>query len=165
MISRMHFLQRNMSLALRHLWQTTELSCNGLPEELRELCYQAFTPAYVSVSRFQNDVVLELTSIDFKPVEEFITSSGYSIDAMVEVNGISIGIEVDRPSHFINKKPIAKTMLKRRQIKAIDKIPLVSVTYWEWNKLGKDRVKQQQYLRGLLESLEPEEPSKAMRQD
>ncbi|KAL3769303.1 hypothetical protein ACHAWO_007975 [Cyclotella atomus] len=29
-------------------------------------------------------------------------------------------------------------MLKHRQITAIDKIPLVSVPYWKWNKLGKD---------------------------
>jgi hypothetical protein len=94
-----------------------------------------------------------LISIDLKPVEEFMTSSGYSIDALIEVNGKSIGIEVDGPSHFINKKPSAITMLKRRQITAIDKIQLVSVPYWEWIKLGKDRVKKQNYLRGLLEAL------------
>jgi hypothetical protein len=132
-----------------HLWQINELSHAGLPEELRERCYQAFVGDDTTVSRFQKDVVRELRSIDLEPVEEFITSSGYSIDALVEVNGKSIGIEVDGPSHFINKMPSAKTMLKRRQITAIDKIPLVSVPYWEWNELGKDRVKKQQYLKDL----------------
>jgi hypothetical protein len=57
---------------------------------------------------------------------------------------------VDGPSHFIKKKPTATTLLKRRQITAIDKIPLVSVPYWEWDDLEKDRVKKQQYLRSLI---------------
>jgi hypothetical protein len=53
------------------------------------------------------------------PVEEYIAPSGYSIDALVEVDGRSIGIEVDGPSHYIKRKPTATTMtmmLKRRQI-------------------------------------------------
>jgi hypothetical protein len=133
-----------------HLWQTGELSHAGLPEELRERCYQSFTTCDTTISPFQKDVVRELTSIDLKPVEEFLAPSGYSIDALVEINGKSIGVEVDGPSHFINKKPTSKTMLKRRQITAIDKIPLVSVPYWEWEKLGKDRVKKQQYLQRLI---------------
>jgi hypothetical protein len=36
--------------------------------------------------------------------------------------------------------------LKRRQVPSIDEIDLVSVPYWEWNKLGKDEVKKQVYL-------------------
>jgi hypothetical protein len=136
-----------------HLWQTKELSHAGLPEELRDRCYQAFTTADVNVSRFRKDVVRELISIDLNPVEEYQTPSGYSIDALVEVNGKSVGVEVDGPSHFIYKKPSATTMLKRRQITAIDKIPLMSVPYWEWDKLGKDHGKKQQYLQGLLEAL------------
>jgi hypothetical protein len=31
---------------------------------------------------------------------------------------------------------------------------LVSVPYWEWNKLGKDEVEKQEYLRELLELTE-----------
>ncbi|KAL7427211.1 hypothetical protein ACHAXM_000743 [Skeletonema potamos] len=62
--------------------------------------------------------------------------SGYRMDAIVEVNGNgkTIGIEVDGPFHFIGKVP------------SIDGIDLVSVPYWEWNKLGKDEVKKQVYL-------------------
>jgi len=78
--------------------------------------------------------------------------SGYRIDALVEVKGKIIGVEVDGPSHFIgrSKSPLAKTILKRRQVQSIDEVDLVSVPYWEWNKLGKDRGKQQEYLRKLL---------------
>jgi hypothetical protein len=31
-----------------------------------------------------------------------------------------------------------------------DGIHIVSVPYWEWNKLGRDRVKKQDYLRAKL---------------
>ncbi|KAL7503366.1 hypothetical protein ACHAXN_001169 [Cyclotella atomus] len=135
-----------------HLWQNKELSHAGLPDELRERCYQAFAADDATVSRLQKDVSHELKSMDLHPVEEYTAPSGYSIDALVEVDGRRIGIEVDGPSHFIKgkKKPTATTLLKRRQITAIDKVRLVSVPYWEWNKLGKGRVKKQQYLRTLI---------------
>jgi hypothetical protein len=35
------------------------------------------------------------------PKEEFLTKSGYSLDALVVVNGEKIGVEVDGPSHFV----------------------------------------------------------------
>ena len=78
--------------------------------------------------------------------------SGYRIDAIVEVNGKTVGVEVDGPSHFIGKgrSPLARTILKRRQVPSIDGIELVSVPHWEWYKLGKDKVKKQEYLRKLL---------------
>ncbi|KAL3785766.1 hypothetical protein ACHAWO_009725 [Cyclotella atomus] len=133
-----------------HLWQTEELSHAGLPDELTKWCYQAFVTSDATVSRFQKDVVHELKSIGLNPVEEYRAPSGYSIDALVETDSRRIGIEVDGPAHFNNRKPTATTMLKRRQISAIDKIPLVSVLYWEWDILGKDRTKKQQYLRSLV---------------
>jgi hypothetical protein len=87
------------------------------------------------------------------PVDEYIAPSGYSIDALVEISGKRIGIEVDGPSHFVDRKPTARTMLKRRQISTIDKIPLVSVPFWEWMKLRKDSGKKQRYLQSLLDSI------------
>jgi hypothetical protein len=51
---------------------------------------------------------------------------------LIEIHGKNIGVEVDGPSHFINKQPNGP----------IDKIPLVSVPYWEWDKFGKDRDKE-----------------------
>jgi hypothetical protein len=133
-----------------HLWQTKEFSHAGLPEELRVQCYQAFVMDDSLVSRLHKDVAHELISMDLKPVEEFLAPSGYSIDSLIGVNSRRIGIEVDGPFHFVDRKPTARTLLKRRQITAIDKIQLVSVPYWEWDKLGNDHAKKQKYLRTLL---------------
>jgi hypothetical protein len=87
------------------------------------------------------------------PLEEYETPSGYKLDALIEINGKMVGVEVDGPFHFINKQPNGRTLLKRRQVETIDKIPLVSVPYWEWDKLYKDRDKKQKYLKALVESL------------
>ena len=78
--------------------------------------------------------------------------TGYRIDALVEVKGKTIGVEVDGPSHFIgrSKSLTGSTIMKRRQVPSIDGIELVSVPYWEWDNLGKDQTKKQEYLRKLL---------------
>eukprot|EP00985_Skeletonema_marinoi_P009300 scaffold4323_cov133-Skeletonema_marinoi.AAC.2 len=78
--------------------------------------------------------------------------SGYRIDAIVEVNGKVVAVEVDGPSHFIGegRSPTGSKILKRRQVSLVDGIELVSVPYWEWNKLGEDRKKKQDYLRKKL---------------
>jgi|Transcript_32639 hypothetical protein len=56
---------------------------------------------------------------------------GYRIDALVEVNGNQVGIEVDGPSHFISssKSPTGSTILKRRQVPSVDGMKLVFVPY------------------------------------
>jgi hypothetical protein len=84
------------------------------------------------------------------PEEEVLTPSGYRLDALVEVNGAKVGIEVDGPSHFMNQEPTGSTLLKRRQVSTLDNIPIVSVSYWEWDKLGNERAKKQMYLRSKL---------------
>jgi len=68
------------------------------------------------VSKFQGDVVAQLSSIGLDPKEEVLMESGYRIDALVEVNGKQVGIEVDGPHHFIgeSRSPLARTILKRR---------------------------------------------------
>ena len=65
---------------------------------------------------FQRDVVYVLRSIGLKPKEEEVTRRGYSFDALTEVNGMKVGVEVDGPSHCIGRKPTGSTMLKRRQL-------------------------------------------------
>ncbi len=94
----------------------------------------------------------QLTLIGLEPKEEALMDSGYRMDAIVEVNGKKVGIEVDGPSHFIgrSKKALTKTILKRRQIQSIDGIELVSVPYWEWDDLNRDELNEQEYLRMLL---------------
>ena len=86
--------------------------------------------------------------------EEVLTKSGYRLDALVEVNGKKIGVEVDGPSHFLGRNPNGSTILKHRQVANIDEIPVVSVAYWEWNKLGKNSEKKQQYLHSFLREVD-----------
>jgi Fe2+ transport system protein FeoA len=53
------------------------------------------------LSRLQNDVVNELTSMGFHPQEEMILScSGYRLENKGLVHGEKVGIEVDGPFHF-----------------------------------------------------------------
>ena len=75
-----------------------------------------------------------------------LLKSGYRVDALVQLNGKKIGIEVDGPSHFVGREPAGSTILKRRQIPNIDGIMLLSVPYWEWDELEKDHEKKQKYL-------------------
>eukprot|EP00956_Cyclotella_meneghiniana_P012854 scaffold18306_cov62-Cyclotella_meneghiniana.AAC.1 len=76
-----------------HLWQTKEKSNDGLPDSLLDPCKQIFLSADTRSSALQKDVVSKLTSIGLNPVEEHVTESGYSIDALVEINGNKIGVE------------------------------------------------------------------------
>ena len=124
-----------------HLWQTIEKSNVGLPEALQDRCYKSFVSQALHPSKFQEDVVDQLSSIGLDPREEVLMDSGYRIDALVEVNGKTICVEVDGPYHFIgrSKSPLAKTILKRRQVQSIDGIELVSVPYWEWGTLDKSQ--------------------------
>jgi hypothetical protein len=132
------------------LWQDEIKSGINLHPVLREKCHQAFISQSYQSSIFQDDVISVLSSIGMLPEEEVLTSSGYCLDALVKVNGMKVGIEVDGPYHFMNQEPKGSTLLKRRQVSTLDGIHIVSVPYWEWNKLGRDRVKKQDYLRAKL---------------
>ena len=121
-----------------------------LPPSLREKCQKAFLSRLASPSRLQENVISILTSIVLQPEEEGLTKSGYCIDALVEVNGKNIGIEVDGPSHFVGRKPNGSTLLKRRQVNTLDEIEVISVPCWEWYNLRKDIVQKQQYLHVAL---------------
>jgi hypothetical protein len=114
-----------------HIWRTMEKSQSGLPDSLRDKCYQAFIAADTRSSALQKDVVSELDSMGFSPIEEYTTTSGYKLDALIEMRGKKIAIEVDGPSHFINKQPNGPTAMKRRQVTSIDMISVMSVPYWE----------------------------------
>ncbi len=97
----------------------------------------------------QLDVVEELCNVGCTPQQEYITASGYSIDALVEINSQIVGIEVDRPSHFIGKVAMGKTILKWRQLYLADGIRIVSVPYYEWHHYL-DSATKQKYLRSIL---------------
>ena len=134
------------------MWQE-ELSSNvHLPESLIERCRSAFISQGCLPSTTQDEVISELGHIGLDPKEEYQTPRGYFLDALVEVNGSKIGIEVDGPSHYIGEEPTGSTFLKQRQVSNLDGISVVSVPYWEWDEHGDDSSKKQQYLRSLLRS-------------
>jgi hypothetical protein len=129
------------------LWQDELKSGINLPPALRKKCRQAFESQSFQPSRLQDDVVSVLSSIGLLPEEEVLTPGGYRLDAIVNVNGMKVGIEVDGPSHFMNQEPTGSTLLKRRQVSTLDGIRIVSVPYWEWDEFGNDSAKKQKYLR------------------
>jgi len=83
------------------LWQDEIKSDVSLPLSLQKKCHEAFTSRVPRQSKLQDDVVSSLSSMGLQPQEEVLLESGYRIDAVVEVNGNQIAIEVDGPSHYI----------------------------------------------------------------
>ncbi|KAL7523719.1 LOW QUALITY PROTEIN: hypothetical protein ACHAWF_000639 [Thalassiosira exigua] len=110
-----------------------EHACHQPPRSLRFGIYIIFNP------RFR-----------LFPKDEVFLPSGYHLDALVDVYGQRVGIEVVGPSHFIDGMSTPKTMLKQRQVAAIDGIAIVSIPYWEWDLLGNDRDARQRYLWSML---------------
>ena len=134
------------------LWQDEIKSGVSLPLSLKKKCSEAFISQEFSPSKFQDDVVSSLSSMGLQPQEEVLLKSGYRIDAVVEVNGKQIAVEVDGPSHFIgrSRELTGSTILKHRQVATRDGMTVVSVPYWEWDKLKKDNKKKEKYLHSLL---------------
>ena len=136
-----------------HQWNTwrKETTNNApLPLDLEERCFHEFTSQTLNQSNLQKAVISELVSMGVQLEEEAQTSSGYYLDALVDVDGKKIGLEIDGPTHFIGRRPTGSTILKRRQVK-VDGVPLVSVPYWEWNEL-KTSAEVQEYLRYKLDT-------------
>ena len=73
------------------------------------------------------------------------------MDVLVNLARWRVGIEVDGPSHFIGTEPSGKTILKRHQVFNIDRLQILSVPYWEWDMLGNNHLKKQEYLLSKLE--------------
>eukprot|EP00984_Skeletonema_dohrnii_P032883 scaffold27917_cov78-Skeletonema_dohrnii-CCMP3373.AAC.3 len=134
-----------------HLWQTKEKIRGGLPEDLRERCHKLFVERARTKSKFQHSIATTLSSMGLE-LKETVLDSGYGVDALVVVNGKAVGIEVDGQFHFIGwtNSLLGNTVLKRRQITAVDRIEHISVTHWKWTNLGMDLTKRQRYLRALL---------------
>ena len=132
------------------LWQKELESSTRLPPSLQKKCYEAFISRGPGPSLIQDDVTAELFSIGLQPEKGKLTERGYRLDALVDVNGNKIGIEVDGPFHFVGRKPAGRTILKHRQITNLEGIRVASIPYWEWEELGMDSGKKQIYLRLLL---------------
>lgn len=142
------------SLSQLHQWQLWQEELGSdieLPPSLKEKCHEAFILRGSKRSSIQDDVISELFSIGLRPEVERLTGRGYIVDALVEVNGKNVAVEVDSPSHFVGRRPAGKTILKQRQVAKLEGIRVASVPYWEWGELGEDRDKKQVYLQLLLD--------------
>ena len=134
------------------LWQEELKSDVSLPPSLKKKCNEAFISVKPSSSKTHDDVVSILSSMGLQPQEEVLLNSGYMIDAIVEVNGKQVAVEVDGPSHFIgrSRELAGSTILKHRQVASVDGMKVNSVPYWEWDNLENDSKKKEQYLRDFL---------------
>ena len=138
------FSEENLSqLHQWQLWQQELESGIELPQSLQEQCRNAFISTSYSKSILQNDVVRELEAAGFDLAVEVLLGSGYRIDALVEVaDGRKVAVEVDGPTHSIQRLPTGSTALKHRQVEGLDGIEVVSVPYWEWDELKTSEMKQ-----------------------
>ncbi|EJK43767.1 hypothetical protein THAOC_37756, partial [Thalassiosira oceanica] len=106
-------------LAQLHQWQLWQQELESgieLPRSLRAKCRNTFTSQGFSESKLQNNVVDELRIAGLDLGEEVLLGSGYRIDALVKVGDErKVAVEVDGPSHFIQRRPAGSTTLKHRQ--------------------------------------------------
>jgi len=142
------------ALVQLHQWQLWQIEIKSgirLPESLREKCYEAFLLRVPEPSRFQTDVVTSLSSIGLDSEQEVLLKSGYRVDAVGEAHGNKVAVEIDGPHHFIgrSKERNGSTILKHRQVAALDGMQVVSIPYFHWRRLKKS-CKKQQYLRTVL---------------
>ncbi|EJK50024.1 hypothetical protein THAOC_31047, partial [Thalassiosira oceanica] len=128
-------------LAQLHQWQLWQQELESgieLPRSLQAKCRNAFTSQGFSESKLQNDVVDELKATGLVLDEEVLLGSGYRIDALVKIgDGGKVAVEVDGPSHFIDRRPTGSTILKHRQVARLDRIEVVSVPYWGVGRVEK----------------------------
>ena len=115
-----------------NLWRQEIKSDLTLPRDFGKRCYDAFKKQTLIMSDLQRDVSSVLTSLGLNPDEEVQTRSGYILDATFIHDGQVVGVEVDGPHHFVGRKEKGNTILKARQVANIDRIPIISVPYWEW---------------------------------
>ena len=136
----------NKNLRQLHQWQLWQQEIGSgieLPPSLQEKCRSSFIFASYSESRTQDDVVRELKAAGLDVDEEVLLGSGYRIDALVKLSdGRKVVVEVDGPSHFIQRRHTGSTILKHRQVVSLDHIEVVSVPYWEWDELRNSEMKQ-----------------------
>ena len=132
------------------LWSAERDLPSGVSAAFSQRCRAAFVADSPSPSRLQREVVTTLAALGLSPREEVRTAEGYTIDAVVEWQGATVGIEVDGPSHFHGRAPTGATMLKRRQLATLGGWRLISVPYWEWASFRGDERRQQEYLHWAL---------------
>ncbi|KAL7480381.1 hypothetical protein ACHAW6_010139 [Cyclotella cf. meneghiniana] len=130
------------------LWRKELKADLTLSSAFQQLCYDSYIAREPSPSAFQGQVVSELKAIGFEPKEEYrLPDCGYILDALVEVNGEQVGIEVDGPCHFAGQEPLGRMTLKHRQVLNVEGVRVISIPYWEWD----ESINKKEYLRSKLD--------------
>jgi hypothetical protein len=135
----------------------------ALPARLLALkgkCRAAFIGGSVQPSASQQQVSDTLRDMGLSVEDEFrCPKSGYSIDMRVHDTRVSANsstgasegwaVEFDGPSHFLAcRSPLGGTLMKRWHLELLGHT-LVSLPFWEWDRLtGSDERKE--YLRAKL---------------
>jgi hypothetical protein len=144
------------------LWFVEQQRAAPFSPHLSALCLDSFVlgasehgtliPGGTRVTRFQRQVTDGLAALGLRPEPEVVTSSGYTLDALVHWKGERVGVEADGPHHFRARThvPTASTQLKRRQVRALGEM-LCPIPWWEWNACGSDVQQQGEYLRAALD--------------
>ena len=133
------------------LWQKEELSSGiELSDAFVRRCHDEFVSSKANVSVYHKNVMSALRSAGFVPSEKILTRNGFLLDACVEVDGKTVSIRVDGKHHFVSQELLTgKAMLRRRLIEN-EGIHLISIPHWEWEQLGNDQPKQEEFLRNEM---------------
>jgi hypothetical protein len=104
-------------------------------ESFLDACKEAMLQHAVDLksSQLHMEISKELNSMDFKPLNEFITDIGYVVDIGIErpFGAKALLIEVDGPSHFVNNQETMQSKMKKRHLR-YSGYEVVSLPYFEW---------------------------------
>ena len=166
-----------LSCSLPHSSQVPQrASLLQLRQDLGPACQDAFVAAQVYPSESQQHVRRALCGMGLSVEEEArCLRSGYSIDMLAREPNPSAemlvrdpssasdalgesaprptaewAVEFDGPSHFLaSGSPTGATLLKRRHLQLLG-YHLISVPYWEWDKVKGDNASEETYLRSRI---------------
>lgn len=107
-------------------------------------------------SALQLAVSAAVTQLGVLYEAEVVTPQGYQLDLVLQAGGVTIGVEVEGPHHFVGRsqQPKGKTLLKRRQLQAAG-WRLMGVPYWEWDACNNNRPEQCALLSARLDEAVP----------
>lgn len=127
---------------------------HGLQDTARQ-CWLA-SVADTSESRTQQSVQGALHRMGLSSAAEWTTPDGlFAVDMLVQLpkGGSTVAVEVDGPTHFTRNRPyreLGATILRRRLLEARLSGPLVSVPFFEWDRVKGDHSAEEAYLVGKL---------------
>eukprot|EP00965_Chrysotila_dentata_P052690 1748253-Pleurochrysis_carterae.AAC.2 len=114
------------------------LSCDFNASKFPDCCWAAYISKQPQPSRMQCQVEDTVLALGLPFRAQVTTGIGWSIHIVTKWEGAEIGNELNGPTHFLGQDPNGPTMLKRRQLRRLEKRELCSVPYREWNNVSSD---------------------------